>query len=169
MKNRTDTSVIEETGKLLLSSDLGFTKTATTAYENFGADITATTTADTTFNIEVKGLERFRYCYSGETFRVSEEVFGNGHIQILNKSTKNDLGRSKWHKFLDGDYDALCYLHIPTGTLYYLTREQVVKTAYKGEAYMLQRHTKYCEDKTVSWEKKAVLDLDKAKVICKDL
>lgn len=161
-ENRGDLERLEEVGRVLLSSDLGIVRTATTVAENYGQDITATTTANTDFYIEVKSIKgRDPYWHSGGNTRIVEGYLGP-HCYVLNKSTKNGYGRSKWHQFLDGKYDALVYHHLPTGHMYYLTREQVVKDAYTGCGWVYMEHGKEIPDQSKSDELKAFIDLDKA-------
>lgn len=156
---------IETVGRVLLSSDLGFVRTATTVEEDYGSDITATTTANTTFHIEVKGLtgSTTPYWRVGSNMVIKEGYFPK-HGQLLNKSTKYGIGRSKWQQFKDGDHDALVYYHTPTQQMFYLTNKQVVDTAYTGCGFIVSmEHTKEKGDKSRSDELKAFIDLDKAK------
>ena len=162
---RSDYFRILEVGEKLLASELGFTKTATTAEENYAADITATTTANTTFLIEVKTVNNDNpYSWKHSKFKVDDEVLGK-HSQLLNKSTKNNFGKSKFQKFVDGELNALIYYHTPTGKMWYLDGKDVVGDAYRGDGYLYQEHGKEIPDDSRSWETKAIIDLDKATLI----
>ena len=164
-EERRDLKSIKEAGKILLQSGI-VTHTATTVSENCKADITATTTANTELLIEVKTVKKDHY-YRHQNIRISDDVLGNGHIQVLNKDCNG--GTNKYEKFEKGEMNALVYYVPERGKLYFLTGEQVLGEANRGDCWIYHTHNNldYFDDGSRRWEKKAVMDLDKA--ICIDL
>lgn len=150
---RKDNKRLEWVGNQLLSNFSGITQTSKTEYETYNDDIVL----NNKYKAEVKTLTQDYYfhesIYSGCT--------QPNNMCVLNRLTKyNTYQNSKWYKLMEGE---LSYFIAIKRDGIYLFDRQHLKDAYVGDCYIKQQHTKECDDKSVSWEYKAVIDLYKYK------
>lgn len=105
--------------------------------------------------------------YSGHPYKSDklrnyrEESWNDGNFWMVNKTTKRGTyENSKWQKLMDGIYAGLIFFYANEGYLIIYDTD-ALKDAYLGDIEIYQSHTHLLDDKSKSWETKAMIDTNK--------
>lgn len=163
MNKRRDQASLEFIGNWLTSHYTNISGYDYDTNEDFVTDLTLYTTEGAK-QCEVKTIRNGKKPYKSDYIRnYSPTLFEDyDNFWFLNYTTKNgEFTNSKWDKITKGVYDCVLFYNEDERILYYFTKDQIIDSVI-DYCDMYQTHTTYAEEKTKLWERKVVIDLNKA-------